>query len=76
MRGSTDFDNVSYKIPLIHPLFKISCKEGQVNHTKGFTGASARLRTHQLSLESAKGISILKFRVSEDKDFRGKHILQ
>ncbi|CAH7681159.1 hypothetical protein BY996DRAFT_4542301, partial [Phakopsora pachyrhizi] len=65
---STDFGNVSYKVPSICSLFKIPC-EGQGNHTKGFTRASAGLRAHQLSLESAKGILIVEFRVLKDKGF-------
>ncbi|KAI8452106.1 hypothetical protein BY996DRAFT_7248504 [Phakopsora pachyrhizi] len=67
--GSTDFGNVSYEVPSIHPLFKIPCEEGQGNHTKGFTRASAKLRAHQLSLESAKGIAIVGFRVLKDEGF-------
>lgn len=45
LAGSTDFGNVSFKIPGIHPFFYIGTDA--LNHTEEYTeaaGTSARLR--------------------------------
>ena len=40
--GSTDMGNVSYEVPSIHPCFYIGTDA--VNHTRGFTVASGRVK--------------------------------
>lgn len=35
--GSTDMGNVSYEVPSMHPLYAIPSKEGESNHSRGFT---------------------------------------
>lgn len=38
--GSTDFGNVTYRLPSCHPGFAIPAPVGQGNHTPGFTNAA------------------------------------
>jgi len=67
--GSTDFGNVSYEVPSIHPIYAIPTVPGQGNHTRGFTQAAATEEAHQLTLKSAKGIAVTAWKVLADQRF-------
>ncbi|POW01599.1 hypothetical protein PSTT_12367 [Puccinia striiformis] len=67
--GSTDFGNVSYEVPSIHPIYAIPTLPGQGNHTRGFTKAAATEEAHDLTLKSAKGIAVTAWKVLADKSF-------
>ncbi|MBW0512357.1 hypothetical protein O181_052072 [Austropuccinia psidii MF-1] len=67
--GSTDFGNVSYVVPSLHPIYAIPTQPGQGNHTKGFTKAASTEKAHQLTLSSAKGIAVAGWQVLTDKAF-------
>ncbi|KAA1079082.1 hypothetical protein PGT21_030934 [Puccinia graminis f. sp. tritici] len=67
--GSTDFGNVSYEVPSIHPIYAIPTLPGQGNHTRGFTDAAATEEAHHLTLKSAKGIAVVAWKVLADKAF-------
>lgn len=67
--GSTDFGNVSYEVPAIHPIYAIPTLPGQGNHTRGFTKAASTEEAHNLTLKSAKGIAAAGWKVLIDKSF-------
>ncbi|KAM0745941.1 amidohydrolase [Meredithblackwellia eburnea MCA 4105] len=67
--GSTDFGNVSYELPALHPAFQIPCGVGEGNHTVGFTAAAATKEAHQLTLDAAKGISVSSWKFITDKEY-------
>ncbi|EGG00930.1 amidohydrolase [Melampsora larici-populina 98AG31] len=67
--GSTDFGNVSYKVPAIHPIYEIPTKPGEGNHTRGFTTAAATEEAHELTLKSAKGIAFTGWKVLSNPSF-------
>ncbi|KAL8290218.1 hypothetical protein RQP46_003157 [Phenoliferia psychrophenolica] len=67
--GSTDFGNVSYEVPALHPMFQIPCGPGEGNHTIGFTAAAALPESHQLTLKAAKGISVASWKFLTDKEY-------
>ncbi|KAL8290233.1 hypothetical protein RQP46_003172 [Phenoliferia psychrophenolica] len=67
--GSTDFGNVSYAVPALHPGFQIPCGPGEGNHTVGFTKAASLPESHKLTLDAAKGISVAAWKFVTDADF-------
>ncbi|KAG0140118.1 hypothetical protein CROQUDRAFT_136864 [Cronartium quercuum f. sp. fusiforme G11] len=70
--GSTDFGNVSYEVPSIHPIYSIPTQPGQGNHTRGFTASAMTEEAHQATLKSAKGIAFAGWRVLSDQSFLDK----
>lgn len=49
--GSTDFGDVTYAVPALHPMFGIpTAGPGSGNHTIGFTKAAATPEAHRLTL--------------------------
>lgn len=57
--GSTDFGNVSYTCPSIHPLYEIPCKDDQsANHTPEFTISSASAKAHAETWRASKALAL------------------
>ncbi|MFQ5471916.1 MAG: M20 family metallopeptidase [Dehalococcoidia bacterium] len=54
--GSTDMGNVSWAVPSIHPTFGIGGMA--INHTSGFTGASATDAAHDAMLQVAQALAM------------------
>lgn len=67
--GSTDFGDVTYALPALHPLFWIPVGEGEGNHTPGFAKAAATKRAHEETIKVAKGLAATAWRVLTDDDF-------
>ncbi|GAA96814.1 uncharacterized protein L969DRAFT_54557 [Mixia osmundae IAM 14324] len=67
--GSTDFGNISYALPALHPIYSIPIEPGQGNHTPGFTRAAATPEAHAKTLRAAKGIAASGWRVLTDHAF-------
>ncbi|KAF9651736.1 hypothetical protein BDM02DRAFT_3154125 [Thelephora ganbajun] len=67
--GSTDFGNVTYELPSIHPSFAIPTKPGGGNHTVGFTEAVRTKEAHEATLQVAKGLALVGFRIINDETF-------
>ncbi|KZP01874.1 amidohydrolase [Calocera viscosa TUFC12733] len=67
--GSTDFGNVSYAVPGLHPAFSIPTVENGGNHTRLFADAAATPEAHEATLFAAKGIALAGLRVLLDKEF-------
>jgi len=67
--GSTDFGNVSYAVPGLHPAFAIPTVENGGNHTRPFTDSARTSEAHTATLYAAKGIALAGLRVLLDKEF-------
>ncbi|ODO04758.1 hypothetical protein I350_05368 [Cryptococcus amylolentus CBS 6273] len=67
--ASTDFGNVCYKVPAIHPGFEIPCPLGSGNHTAGFTESAGKLEAHKLAMKVAKGLAAVGAKFLVDDSF-------
>ncbi|KAJ7623226.1 amidohydrolase [Roridomyces roridus] len=67
--ASTDFGNVSYALPALHPGFAIPTELNGGNHTIGFTRAAASLHAHEATLAVAKGLAHTALRALRDDEF-------
>ncbi|KAJ6518841.1 hypothetical protein C8R45DRAFT_1116577 [Mycena sanguinolenta] len=67
--ASTDFGNVSYALPALHPGFAIPTVPNGGNHTIGFTKAAATQEAHEATLLVTKGLAHMGFRALRDDDF-------
>lgn len=65
--ASTDFGNVTYKVPGIHPMFWI--ESDGVNHTKEFTVATRTKGAHARAVKVAKGLAVVGAKFLHDDDF-------
>lgn len=69
--GSSDIGNVSIKLPIIHPYFKIM--DNPVNsHSMDFTEISVAERAHYGMLKSSKALAMLGADLLRDNNFREK----
>jgi metal-dependent amidase/aminoacylase/carboxypeptidase family protein len=62
--GSTDFGNISYAVPGLHPGFKIITNGP--NHTHEFTLAARTEDSHWRTLRAAKCLTITAARIARD----------
>ncbi|KAI0050285.1 hypothetical protein FA95DRAFT_1487564 [Auriscalpium vulgare] len=67
--ASTDFGNITYALPSIHPGFSIPTVPDGGNHTRAFTAAAATPEAHQATLEVSKALGLTCARVLLDDDF-------
>lgn len=65
--ASTDFGNVTYHLPAIHPGFTIESET--VNHTKGFTEAAGKKNAHERTMKVAKGLAMVGAKFLADDKF-------
>ncbi|KAJ3551850.1 hypothetical protein NM688_g4473 [Phlebia brevispora] len=70
--ASTDFGNVTYALPSLHPGFAIPTVEGGGNHTPEFAKSSATPEAHQATLSVSKALAAVGFRVLADDSFFAK----
>ncbi|WP_104116195.1 M20 family metallopeptidase [Arthrobacter sp. B1805] len=57
LAASTDFGNVSYRVPGIHPLIRIA-EPSTALHTRGFAEAAASVAAEQGALDGAVGLAL------------------
>lgn len=69
MTASTDFGNVCYEVPSIHPMFYIPITPGGNNHTKEFAAAAKNPEAHELAIKVTKGLAGVALRVLTDDAF-------
>lgn len=69
MSASTDFGNVTYQLPSLHPVFSIPTEPNGQNHTAAFTVAAATPEAHAAALVVMKGLAMAGFRVLDDAKF-------
>ncbi|KDQ53778.1 hypothetical protein JAAARDRAFT_61149 [Jaapia argillacea MUCL 33604] len=67
--ASTDFGNITYAMPALHPVFAIPTKPLQGNHTPGFTAAAASEGAHSATLTMVKALALVGFRVLDDEEY-------
>jgi len=67
--GSTDFGNVSYNLPSLHPIYRIPVKAGQGNHTPGFARSAATEEAHSATLRASKALAVSGWRAIVDGEF-------
>jgi len=67
--GSTDFGDVTYALPSIHPFFKIDVGPGDGNHTPGFANEAKTKEAHEATLAASKGIAVTAWRTIVDEAF-------
>ncbi|KAF5338342.1 hypothetical protein D9611_012459 [Ephemerocybe angulata] len=67
--ASTDFGNISYALPALHPAFAIPTAPHGGNHTAAFTKAAATQEAHDAMLVITKGLALLGYRILEDAQF-------
>ncbi|KAF9029524.1 hypothetical protein BDZ89DRAFT_1112567 [Hymenopellis radicata] len=70
--ASTDFGNVSYEVPSLHPGFAIPTTENGGNHTPGFTKSAATIEAHYACLDVSKALAATGVRVLLDDKFYEK----
>ncbi|KAF8306775.1 hypothetical protein DL93DRAFT_2172001 [Clavulina sp. PMI_390] len=70
--GSTDFGNVTYELPSLHPAFAIPTVPNGGNHTAAFTNAARNPRAHAITLVMAKGLATSGLRIITDDAFYAK----
>ncbi|KAF8062299.1 hypothetical protein FPV67DRAFT_1421783 [Lyophyllum atratum] len=70
--ASTDFGNVTYALPSLHPGFAIPTVKDGGNHTPGFETAAASIEAHYACLDVTKALAATGIRVLIDDEFLGK----
>ncbi|SPQ21360.1 f09478f6-4275-4ddc-9ff3-a28dc6fad3a9 [Thermothielavioides terrestris] len=69
LAGSTDMGDVCYECPGFHGVFGLETKEGEANHTKGFTAAAGTDDAFERALECARGMALVAWKVLADDAF-------
>ncbi|GLB43360.1 putative peptidase family M20/M25/M40 [Lyophyllum shimeji] len=67
--ASTDFGNVTYELPSLHPLFAIPTEINGGNHTPAFTKSAGTKEAHTATMKVTKGLALTGFRVLSDCNF-------
>ncbi|KAI0738286.1 amidohydrolase [Daedaleopsis nitida] len=66
---STDFGNVTFALPALHPVYSIPTEPQGSNHTPQFANAAATEEAHTETLKVAAGLATVGFRVLNDRNF-------
>lgn len=67
--ASTDFGNVSYALPSLHPAFAIPTLPHGGNHSPAFTDSARTTEAHKACMITTKALACTGFRVLEDGVF-------
>ncbi|KAF8802853.1 hypothetical protein BYT27DRAFT_7196189 [Phlegmacium glaucopus] len=67
--ASTDFGNVTYALPSLHPGFAIPTVLDGGNHTRRFAAAAATIEAHYACLDVSKALAATGVRVLTDDKF-------
>jgi len=67
--ASTDFGNVSYALPALHPSFAIPTDINSGNHSPGFEKSARSEAAHKATMVITKGLALLGFRILTDDVF-------
>ncbi|ESK85339.1 aminoacylase 1-like protein 2 [Moniliophthora roreri MCA 2997] len=70
--ASTDFGNVTYDFPALHPGYAIPTVPDGGNHTPMFASAATTEDAHRATLDLAKALALTGVRVVRDDEFYGK----
>ncbi|KZT07218.1 amidohydrolase [Laetiporus sulphureus 93-53] len=72
MAASTDFGDVTYALPALHPGYSIPTVPNGANHTPQFTEAAGKAEAHKSTLITIKGLAMAGFRLLDDSAFAGE----
>lgn len=64
--ASTDFGNVSYEVPSLHPSYAIPTVTNGGNHTPAFAESARSTDAHKATMKVTKGLAWTGFRVIAD----------
>lgn len=67
--ASTDFGNVTYALPALHPSFAIPTELNGGNHSPGFEKAARTEAAHKATMVITRGLALLGFRILTDDVF-------
>lgn len=67
--ASTDFGNVSYALPSLHPSFAIPTEAKGGNHTPAFAKSAATVEAHAAMMCIAKVLALTGYRILADAAF-------
>ncbi|OAX43969.1 amidohydrolase [Rhizopogon vinicolor AM-OR11-026] len=67
--ASTDFGNVSYVLPSLHPAFAIPTQPNGGNHSPAFADSARTTEAHAACMIITKALACTGFRVLEDGNF-------
>ncbi|KAF9045487.1 hypothetical protein BJ165DRAFT_1477668 [Panaeolus papilionaceus] len=67
--ASTDFGNVTYDLPALHPGFAIPTVKDGGNHTSAFATSAATIEAHNACLDISKALAATGMRVITDDAF-------
>ncbi|KAG7090813.1 hypothetical protein E1B28_009897 [Marasmius oreades] len=74
--ASTDFGNIGYELPALHPGYAIPTVPDGGNHTPLFTSAAATDAAHRATLDVAEALALTGVRVVLDDDWYNKEVLE
>ncbi|PIL34625.1 hypothetical protein GSI_03404 [Ganoderma sinense ZZ0214-1] len=66
---STDFGNITFALPAIHPAYSIPTEPNGSNHTPQFAKSAKTPEAHEATLKVALGLACTGLRVLYDPDF-------
>ncbi|KAG1770747.1 amidohydrolase [Suillus occidentalis] len=67
--ASTDFGNVSYVLPSLHPAFAIPTRPNGGNHSPAFADSARTTEAHKACMITTKALACTGFRVLQDNEF-------
>ncbi|KAK7683771.1 hypothetical protein QCA50_013147 [Cerrena zonata] len=67
--ASTDFGDITYALPALHPGFGIPTKPNGGNHTREFAASAATIEAHKATLNVAKALAAVGVRLLTDEGF-------
>ncbi|KAK7685702.1 hypothetical protein QCA50_011046 [Cerrena zonata] len=67
--ASTDFGNITYKLPCITPIYNIPTKPGGSNHTLDFAESAKAIEAHEATMTTSKSLAATAIRVLTDTEF-------
>lgn len=67
--ASTDFGNISYALPSLHPAFAIPTTANGGNHTAAFAKSAGTQAAHDAMIIVTKSLALLGYRVLSDPQF-------
>ncbi|KAH9940040.1 amidohydrolase [Epithele typhae] len=72
INASTDFGNVTFELPAIHPAYAIRTEPNGANHTPQFAQSARSKQAHEQTLKVALGLAAVGFKVLDDAKFMAK----
>ncbi|KAL0953821.1 hypothetical protein HGRIS_005001 [Hohenbuehelia grisea] len=67
--ASTDFGNISYELPSLHPLYAIPTTPHGANHTPEFAKSARSPKAHEATMVTTKALAQTGIRLLRDDEF-------